>query len=68
MAKGFGRALKNFRRARGLTQVQLGNVLNLHYSYISQLESGKRTPTWAVLLKINRLDVGKPVDMNQFFD
>jgi transcriptional regulator with XRE-family HTH domain len=37
-----------FRQARqelGLTQVQLGKIMGRGQSFVSELESGKRTPT-----------------------
>jgi tetratricopeptide (TPR) repeat protein len=56
-ADGFGRRLRGLREAAGLSQVALAGTA-LHPSYVSQLESGRRAPTEAVVaLLAERLDV-----------
>ena len=40
-----GNRIKNLREARGLTQKELANKINVTKSTISYYENGKRTPT-----------------------
>ncbi|MFN8147109.1 MAG: helix-turn-helix transcriptional regulator [Candidatus Nanopelagicales bacterium] len=55
---GFGRRLRRLREAAGLSQTALAGD-DLHPSYISMLESGRRAPTPAALAVIaRRLGVG----------
>jgi transcriptional regulator with XRE-family HTH domain len=42
-----GRAVRQLRTERGLTQEQLGHASDLHPTWISQLESGNKNPSWA---------------------
>jgi transcriptional regulator with XRE-family HTH domain len=49
-----GRAIKAFRKEKGLTQEELARRADLHESYISVLESGRRNPTWPTVDKISR--------------
>ena len=59
-AEGFGRRLRRLREQAGLSQVALAGEA-LHPSYVSQLESGRRAPTDAVVAMLAaRLHV--PVD------
>jgi transcriptional regulator with XRE-family HTH domain len=59
-AEGFGRRLRRLREQAGLSQVALAGEA-LHPSYVSQLESGRRAPTDAVVAVLaTRLHV--PVD------
>lgn len=44
--------IKVWREYRGLTQQQLAEAVGLSTSYLSQIESGKRTGTAEVLLSI----------------
>ena len=50
---GFGRRLRRLREAAGLSQTALAGD-DLHPSYISMLESGRRAPTPAALAVIAR--------------
>lgn len=50
--KQFGRKLKELRKFRNLTLVQLGELLGVHNTYVSQLETGKRIPNAEMILKI----------------
>lgn len=59
LTRSFGRALKDLRAARGLSQEALATRSGLHRTYISILERGLRSPTLetiAALAKaLNRL-------------
>lgn len=50
----FGKKLRTLRKEQGLTLVQLGNVLDVHNTYVSQMEKSKSTPNAAMILKIAR--------------
>lgn len=50
----FGRAIQQARLARGLSQQQLANLLDLHQSTVSQIESGKSTIYLRRLLALAR--------------
>jgi transcriptional regulator with XRE-family HTH domain len=49
-----GRAISELRREKGLTQEELAQRVELHESYISFIESGRRNPTWGTVLRISR--------------
>jgi transcriptional regulator with XRE-family HTH domain len=42
-AKSLGRALRDYRVAAGLTQVQLSSMIGVDRPYLSELEGGKET-------------------------
>lgn len=50
----FGRAIQQARLARGLSQQQLADLLSLHQSTVSQIESGKSTIYLRRLLSLAR--------------
>lgn len=47
-----GRAVKARREALGLTQEQLANDTDLHQRWISNVETGKRNPSYASLRRL----------------
>lgn len=49
-----GEELRKAREAAGLTQEQLSFRANVHRTYISQLEHGKKSPTVDLLLRLCR--------------
>jgi len=50
----FGEKLHTLRKRQGLTLAQLGHLLGVHNTYISQMEKGKSIPNAAMILKIAR--------------
>ena len=50
----FGEKLRTLRKKQELTLAQLGNVLGVHNTYVSQMEKSKSTPNAAMILKIAR--------------
>jgi len=48
-----GRQIRELRRARGLTQEQLGERAGLSYKFIGEIERGMGNPTVATLLSIS---------------
>lgn len=49
----FGYNLKFYRNKAKLSQEQLGELSNLHRTYIGLLESGKRNPSLKTIIKIS---------------
>jgi len=47
-----GQRIRQARKKLGLTQEQLGERTDLHYSYIGQVERGSKTPSIQTLNKI----------------
>jgi transcriptional regulator with XRE-family HTH domain len=53
-----GRAIRDFRRGRGLSQEQLGYDSGLHRTYIGGIERGERNPSFTNIVRIaEALDV-----------
>jgi transcriptional regulator with XRE-family HTH domain len=48
----FGRAMREFRVARGLSQEELGYDSGLHRTYIGGIERGERNPSLTNILRI----------------
>ena len=48
----FGEKLRALRKKRGLTLIDLGTMLGVYHTHVSQLETGRRTPNAAMILKI----------------
>lgn len=58
-AELFGRRLREFRKARGLTQEALAESADLSGNYISDLELGRKVPSLTILVRLSQaLDVG----------
>ena len=47
-----GLNLQRLRRERGLSQEELADLANIHQTYLSGVERGKRNPTVTVLQRI----------------
>lgn len=60
----FQKNLKQFRKDNNLTQKQLGELAGCCESNISQLESGKSTPTFALIKVIH--DIDPEIDLKEF--
>jgi len=52
ISETFGLVLRQVRQDKGLTQERLGELAELHRTYISLLERGQRTPTLDVLFRL----------------
>lgn len=48
----FGKELKRIRRDCGLSQEELGFRADIHWSYVSQLERGLKSPSLGVMVRI----------------
>lgn len=52
MMEKFGEKLATLRKRRGLTLRELGELLEVDHTYISQLEKKKTKPSAVMILKI----------------
>lgn len=50
--KLFGVKLYQLRTQRGLTLAELGNLLGVHNTFVSQLEKGRKLPNAEMILKV----------------
>lgn len=50
--EGFGRSVREFRRAAGVSQEALGHAASLDRTYISGIERGLRNPTLEIIVRI----------------
>lgn len=48
----FGEKLRALRQNRGYTLRQLGSMLGVHHTHVSQLETDRKVPNAAMILKI----------------
>ncbi|WP_041286706.1 helix-turn-helix domain-containing protein [Desulfomonile tiedjei] len=68
IAKIFGEVLQELRRKRGLSQEEFGFECELHRTYISLLERGKRIPSLttiiqlAIVLKVSPSEIVRQVE------
>jgi transcriptional regulator with XRE-family HTH domain len=60
-----GTNLQKLRRDRGVTQEELAHKAEIHQTYLSGVESGKRNPSIGVLERIAK---GLGVDVSLFFE
>jgi transcriptional regulator with XRE-family HTH domain len=51
----FGKNLEALRKKRGITQARLSEALGISLPHYYYLRSGKRAPSWALLLKIRQV-------------
>jgi len=49
VARQFGKAIRDLRLKRGMTQQQLADACGLDISYVGQIERGQRNPTLGVM-------------------
>jgi transcriptional regulator with XRE-family HTH domain len=50
----FGRAVREARARRGLSQEQLAEAADMHRNYVGAIERGEINPTLRILLKLRR--------------
>lgn len=48
----FGEKLRCLRKRHQLTLIDLGNLLNVHNTFVSQIEKGRRIPNAEMILKV----------------
>jgi transcriptional regulator with XRE-family HTH domain len=61
----FGQQVRDLRLHAGLTQEELATTSGLHWTYISQIERGKRNLTYKCLV---RLAAGLGITLSQLVD
>lgn len=61
----FGRNVRRFREARNLTIEQLAHDTKLSYSYVGEIERGRRNPSLAVVERIASALEIEPVTLLQ---
>jgi transcriptional regulator with XRE-family HTH domain len=49
---GLGRAIRQLRNKRGLSQEKLGHLSEIHPTWISHIESGRNNPAWGSVKRI----------------
>ena len=49
VARQFGKAIRDLRLKRGMSQQQLADACGLDISYVGQIERGQRNPTLGVM-------------------
>jgi transcriptional regulator with XRE-family HTH domain len=49
-----GRAIRQLRKGRGMTQEQLGHAAGINLSQVSQLERGIINPRWGTVARLAR--------------
>jgi transcriptional regulator with XRE-family HTH domain len=59
-----GARIKDLRKRAGLSQEELADSAGMHWTYLSDLERGRQTPT---LDMVNRLARGLSVTLAEFF-
>ena len=48
----FGEKLYQLRIRQGLTLTELGNLLSVHNTFVSQLEKGRKVPNAEMILRV----------------
>lgn len=49
---GLGRAIKQLRTERGLSQEEIGLRAEIHPTWISHIESGRNNPAWGSVRRV----------------
>jgi XRE family transcriptional regulator, regulator of sulfur utilization len=47
-----GKAIRQLRKERGLSQEELGHMAEIHPTWISHIESGRTNPAWGTVRRI----------------
>jgi transcriptional regulator with XRE-family HTH domain len=62
--KRIGLAVQRFRREKGLSQEELAHRAQIHQTYLSGVEGGKRNPS---ILVLDRIATALGVDIEELF-
>lgn len=62
--KRFGTRVRQLRKARGMSQEEVGEKADLHYTYVGGIERGERNPS---LKSINKIAGALEVDIGELF-
>ena len=63
LASTFGENVRKARRAKGMTLEALAHDVGLAYSYVGELERGRRNPTLNVVERIAKALGQDPIDL-----
>jgi transcriptional regulator with XRE-family HTH domain len=47
-----GKAVKQLREAKGLTQEAVAHAASVHPTWVSRLEGGKLNPSWGMIVRV----------------
>ena len=50
-----GEKLRILRQRRGISQAQLGDILEVNQTYVGKMERGEKIPNLAMLLKLTQI-------------
>lgn len=50
----FGKRIAQIRHSRGMTQAELGKLVNVEWATISMYERGERTPSMETIMSLSR--------------
>lgn len=62
--KELGKRIKEIRKSKGLTQLDLAVRVNKDYTSVGRLETGRTNPTYTTLLKVAE---GLEVSLSELF-
>lgn len=63
LAQVFGRNVRRIRLEKGLTIEGLANDVGLSYSYVGEMQRGKRNPTLKVVERVAKVLGVRPIDL-----
>lgn len=63
--KLLGKRIKEIRKAKGLTQEKLAEIINIETGSLSAIESGRHFPS---LITLEKIAVYFDIELNVFFD
>ena len=63
VAKAFGKAVRELRLQRGITQQELADKCGLDLSYVGGIERGQRNPTLGVIHALAKVLGVRPSDL-----
>lgn len=63
LAQVFGKNVRRIRLEKGLTIEGLANDVGLSYSYVGEMQRGKRNPTLKVVERVAKTLGVRPVDL-----
>ena len=63
--KRFGKNVRNCRKAKEMTQVEVSSHAGLHQNYLSEIEKGKRNITLEIMQKLAE---ALNVEVKEFFE
>ncbi|HEV7562452.1 MAG TPA: helix-turn-helix transcriptional regulator [Solirubrobacterales bacterium] len=49
---GLGRAVRQLRQERGITQERVARQAGLHLTWINRMENGRTNPTWGSMKRV----------------